>query len=392
MNYAVSNGLEAALVKHMRESFPPVLISTQNRLRIKETFTKELAVLRKDGEHGAWLTFMETKAVDAAVQVFMSRLLTRALEENESVMDVLLQALLPDVLDNGIIQGSINQFLGAEVLIPVGTGTVSDILSIVIEVAFKIETRPVQAIQVPQSPQPPKTQKPRSIVLGDRHGSVRVDGKLVTKTITTLIHYDKTEASYKKHGNPTLKLVTSVPILDGVVTYNKVLCAVQSSNQWPNILTFSGNEIFGCTSTRIPFVDLQRVFGMGLWETAMASKAPRLFHSASASNLRRWGKSWMDSPQEICVEECVHGAYGKRSLNGFRPYAESIRHISVLKGRQQQVTDEESYKLALLVALLCDCPTGKFTTIRITRTLPTKADREWWEKLAQNENEDNDLW
>jgi len=61
----------------------------------------------------------------------------------------------------------------------------------------------------------------------------------------------------------------------------------------------------------------------------------------------------------------------------------------VLKGRQQQVTDEESYKLALLVALLGDCPTGKFLTIRITRTLP-KVDRKWWEQLVQNE--DNDSW
>jgi len=392
VNYAVSNGLEAALVKHMRESFPPITVSTQNRLRIKETFTKELALLRKDGEHGAWLTFMESKAVDAAVQVFMSRLLTRALEEHESIMDVLLQALLPDVLDNGIIQGSINQFLGAEVLIPVGTGTVSDILRIVIEVAFKIETRPVQMVQVPQSPQPPKIQKPRSIVMGDRYGSVRVDGKLVTKTITTLIHYDKTETSLKKHGNPTLKLVTAIPILDGVVTYNKVLCAVKSSDQWPNILAFSGEEIFGCTSTRIPFMDLQRVFGKEVWETAMQSKAPKLLHAASASNLRRWGASWMDSPHGIVVEECVHGASGKRSLNGFCPYADSIRHINVLKGRQQQVTDEESYKLALLVALLGDCPTGKFLTIRITRTLPTKEDREWWEQLIRDENEDNDSW
>jgi hypothetical protein len=346
-------------------------------------------MLRRDGEHGAWLNFMESKAVDAAVQVFMSRLVTRALKQNESIMDVLLQALLPDVLDNGIIQGSINQFLGAEVLIPVGTGSVSDILRIVIEVAFKIETRPVQTIQVPQSPQPPKIQKPRSIVLGDRYGSVRVDGKLVTKTITTLIHYDKTQSSFEKSLNPTLKLVTSVPILDGVVTYDEVLRAVQSSNQWPNISSFSGNEIFGCTSTRIPFVDLQRVFGMGMWETAMASKAPKLFHAASASNLRRWGASWMDSPHEIVIEECVRGAYGRRSLNGFCPYADSIRHVGVLKGRQQQVTDEESYKLALLVALLGNCPTGKFLTIRITRTLP-KVDRKWWEQLVQNE--DNDSW
>jgi hypothetical protein len=221
---------------------------------------------------------------------------------------------------------------------------------------------------------------------------VRVDDKLVTKTITTLIHYDKTETSFQKSLNPALKLVTSVPILDGVVTYDKVLRAVRASNQWPNIMTFSGNEIFECTSTRIPFLDLQRVFGMGLWETALASKAPKLLHAASASNLRRWGASWMNSPHEICVEECVHGAYGKHSLNGFSPYADSISHVGVLKGRQQQVTDEESYKLALLVALLGDCPTGKSSTIRITRTLPTKEDRQWWEQLVQNENEDNDSW